>query len=568
MAAHHRGPEHIEGQLRGLGTDPCHRHHAEKPTVTAASIRKPGLAGSILAAKPSRALVPALMLLGVAVGAVIAGSPAAHAATAPAGFGAAWHTVDCKTFDVPDAVAAMSDCGYVTVPEQHALPNGRSILLAVVRIRSTSASPAPDPLFVEQGGPGDSTIGVIVDWAVPTLPELQAVLKTRDLVFVEERGTRYSKPFLSCPEYDAKNIAVAKGEMAYTDPSWFATCQARFKAQGINLNAFNTRENAADVYSVAETLGYRTFNYYGVSYGTLLGQYVIAQADKHKATLRSVILDGVVRPDIDFNLAGGHTLSYALRNLFHACAQDRRCALAYPDLEQKFLAIFDRLNRKPVALTLTTPLGKQPVVTQLDGNGFAAAILSPLLRPYSGNTARGTSIPKYIEAANRGDFGWVADSLSSDLESSDGSAKGMYQSVLCVRSKSVQATPDEVLPPAYPQLVGWGVREGEAVANVCAILQAELKPPFVYENPAIPTLVLNGTYDPVTPQPYGEAVASNLKNAYVYAFPGLGHGSFFPPPGMPATACVIEIATQFLADPGQAPNSSCLAQVKPLFVVE
>ncbi|MEA1618020.1 hypothetical protein SOQ14_03730 [Erythrobacter sp. T5W1-R] len=88
-----------------------------------------------------------------------------------------------------------------------------------VRLRSTGQSPAGDPLFVEQGGPGDSTIGVIVDQIFPNLPGLKAVLESRDLVFVEERGTRYSKPFLTCPEYDAKNIAVAKGEMDYTDPS-------------------------------------------------------------------------------------------------------------------------------------------------------------------------------------------------------------------------------------------------------------------------------------------------------------------------------------------------------------
>jgi hypothetical protein len=37
---------------------------------------------------------------------------------------------------------------------------------------------------------------------------------------------------------------------------------------------------------------------------------------------------------------------------------------------------------------------------------------------------------------------------------------------------------------------------------------------------------------------------------------------------MPATACVIQIATDFLANPRQAPNSSCLTQIKPLFVVE
>lgn len=519
------------------------------------------------AREPRFGMLARTMLL--TVGVVIASSSAVHAATAARSrFGSAWKSVDCKTFDVPAAFAARSDCGYVTVPEEHAQPQGRTLQLAVVRIRSTRKSPAADPLFVEQGGPGDSTIGVIVDWAVPNLPELQAVLKSRDLVFVEERGTKYSKPFLSCPEYDAKNIAVAKGERAYTDPSWFEACNDRFRQQGINLNAFNTHENAADVYFVAETLGYPKFNYYGVSYGTLLGQYVIAQADKHKARLRSVILDGVVRPDIDFNLAGGHTVSYALRNVFHACAQDQKCGAAYPDLEQKFLAIVDQLNRKPVPLTLTTGTSKQTVVTRLDGNSFISGMIPLLARPYSGNTARGTSIPKYIHAASQGDFDWIADGLSDDLESSGSSSKGMYSSVLCVRAKSVQAAPAQVMPPPYPQFIPLGIREGEAVTKVCDILQADLKPPFVYENPQIPTLVLNGTYDPVTPQPYGEAVARNLENAYVYTFPGLGHGSFFPPRGMPATACVIQIATDFLANPGRAPNSSCLTQIKPLFVVD
>lgn len=528
-----------------------------------------GLARRILGPKRARALLPRYMLGGLAVGAIIAGGSAAEAATtARAKFGAAWQSVDCKTFDVPAAVAAKSDCGYVTAPEQHAVPTGRTIQLAVVRIRSTSKRPAADPLFVEQGGPGDSTIGVIVNQVFPALPELQAVLRSRDLVFVEERGTRYSRPFLACPEYDARNIAVAKGEMAYTDPNWFKTCQTRFQAQGIRLEAFNTLENAADIYFVAETLGYRAFNYYGVSYGTLLGQYVIAQADQHKAKLRSVIIDGVVRADIDFNLASGHSISYALRNLFHACAQDLRCSRAYPDLEQKFLAVVDQLNRQPVPLTLTTPLTKQAVVTRLDGNAFVSALVPLMARPYSGNSARGTSIPKHIHAASQGKFDWAADSLSGDLESSNGSAKGMYHSVVCVRARSMQATPDQALPPPYPQLLALGSREGEAVTKVCSVLEANLKQPFVYRNPEIPTLVLNGAFDPVTPQPYGEAVATNLKGAHVYTFPGLGHGSFFPPPGMPATTCVMQMATDFLANPRQAPNSSCLSHIKPLFVVE
>ena len=485
----------------------------------------------------------------------------------PANFGSAWQTVDCKTFDVPDAIAAQSDCGYVTVPEQHAQPNGPTIQLAVIRTRSSSKNPALDPLYVEQGGPGDSTIGDIADGALPNYPELPALLQSRDLIFVEERGTRYSKPFLSCPELDDHYIAVAKGEIGYTDPGWFKVCNDRLKAQGVNPNAFNTRENAADVYFVAETLGYPQFNYYGVSYGTLLGQYVMAQADKHQAKLRSVILDGVVTPDIDFNLGAGHSVSYALRNVFHACAQDQQCAQAYPNLEQKFLAIVDQLNQKPIPITLTVPSSKKSIASQLDGNTFLNGVIHYLYRPYSGESARGSSLPKFIHAASQGNFDWVTEKLSSDLENHT-SAKEMYHTVLCARAKSVQAAPSEVLPPAYPQLLPVGIREAEALAKACDVLQAELKPPFVFENPQIPTLVLNGDYDPVTPQPYGEAVAKSLKTAYVYTFPGVGHGALFVPTDMPAGVCSTQIAADFLANPQQAPDSSCLTQIKPRFVVE
>ncbi|MEA1618022.1 alpha/beta hydrolase [Erythrobacter sp. T5W1-R] len=132
----------------------------------------------------------------------------------------------------------------------------------------------------------------------------------------------------------------------------------------------------------------------------------------------------------------------------------------------------------------------------------------------------------------------------------------------------MRVSPDDALPPPLAPLRAWGEREGESVAKVCSVLEAERKPVFAYRNTEVPTLVLNGAYDPVTPQSYGEAVAANLKNAYVYTFPGLGHGSFFPAAGMPTTDCSITIATAFLANPGQAPDSSCVAKVKPLFVVE
>ncbi len=477
-------------------------------------------------------------------------------------FGAAWKPVNCKTFDVPDAIAVDADCGYVTVPEQHAHPQGPTIELAVVRVRSSSNTPAPDPLFVEQGGPGDTTIGVFVNLVLPMKsPGLINILKGRDLLFVEERGTRYSRPFLSCPEINAHNVAVAKGEISPTDPGWIRACNARFKASGINPNAFNTRENAADIFYVAETLGYREFNFYGGSYGTLLGQYVTAQSGQHKATLRSAILDGVVRPDIDFNFGFSHTISHSLRNVFNDCAQDERCSQTYPGLEQKFLALVDQLNHKPIPITLTVPSTKEKLASTLNGMGFVDGILSTLYR-----TEAAHALPKLIYAANRGDFGWIEETLSGDLEPSN--AKEMYHTVLCARTKSIRVTPSGVLPAPYPQMLALAKREADMVRNACDVLNVDLKPPFVYENPNIPVLVLNGAYDPATPQPYGEAVAKNFKTAYSFTFPAVGHISLILKPGVPAATCSARIAVDFLGNPNQSPNSSCITQIKPAFVFE
>ncbi|MDG2617386.1 alpha/beta fold hydrolase [Thermoleptolyngbya sichuanensis XZ-Cy5] len=245
----------------------------------------------------------------------------------------AWESADCSTFGLNALQSAMSDCGYVTVPERHSQPDGPTIQVAVVRTRSIGNNPAPDPLFIENGGPGSTTIKTFAVDILPNLPVLPALLQARDLVFVDQRGTGHSRPFFNCPEKTEHNIAVARDEIAPTDTQWMVACRDglrpgfahRSLAAGINPNAFNTIENAADIYAVAEALGYDQFNYYGVSYGTLLGQYVLEQAEEHTAQLRSAILDGVVTTNIDFNLAATYTLSGALRNLFAACAADAQC---------------------------------------------------------------------------------------------------------------------------------------------------------------------------------------------------------------------------------------------------
>jgi hypothetical protein len=59
------------------------------------------------------------------------------------------------------------ECGMVTVPEDHANPDGPKIKLAVAIVHSTSPDPAPDPVLFIVGGPGGSALVImVVVWIV------------------------------------------------------------------------------------------------------------------------------------------------------------------------------------------------------------------------------------------------------------------------------------------------------------------------------------------------------------------------------------------------------------------
>ncbi len=334
----------------------------------------------------------------------------------------------------------MSDCGYLTVPEFHQQPAGPTIQVAVVRVRSSGDNPAPDPLFMEQGGPGGSSIELFANQAIPAFPKMKELLNSRDLVFVEQRGTLYSKPSMLCPEEIAPMLAAAQGLADENDLTFLQPCRDRLQAEGVNFDAFNSIENAADMYAVAQALGYKSFNYYGVSYGTLLGQYVIEQAEEHPVQLRSVTIDAVVAPDVDFNANSGNTGSYALRNVFAECVQHEACRREFPDLEQVTLSLIDQLNREPISITLTVPASMREAVpdapetlkTTLDGDDLVGVIFHELYQ-----TTEGQVLPRNIfNTAKNNDYGWIERIQSSALEPSK-EARAMYFTMLCSRQNSI-----------------------------------------------------------------------------------------------------------------------------------
>ena len=117
---------------------------------------------------------------------------------------------------------------------------------------------------------------------------------------------------------------------------------------------------------------------------------------------------------------------------------------------------------------------------------------------------------------------------------------------------------------AYPVIVDFLV--GPRVTEVCEKwLGGELDVNPVEDEPVIsdiPTLVLAGEYDPVTRPEWGRMVSEDLSNSFFYEFPGIGHGASF------GVDCSTNIALEFLDDPLQEPDSTCIADMTgPKFVV-
>jgi pimeloyl-ACP methyl ester carboxylesterase len=158
-------------------------------------------------------------------------------------------------------------CGFLVVPENRHRPSGRTIQLAVAIVPAASSQPAADPVVHMSGDPGVPAILEIPDLITAGLNRYRA------LIVMDQRGQLYSKPELTCPGIDQFNAhtvslpyyAASTGRL-HVEAT--ARCYRRLAAQGIDLGAYNTTENAADFAALRQALEIKQWNVYGSSYGT------------------------------------------------------------------------------------------------------------------------------------------------------------------------------------------------------------------------------------------------------------------------------------------------------------
>jgi len=461
-------------------------------------------------------------------------------------------------------------CGMVTVPERHSNPTGKTIRLGVAILKSKSANPQPDPLVMAQGGPGGSMLELLPAF----LPSL-AGMRDRDIILFDQRGTRYSEPFLFCQEvYDFKvQNARFPDSLALRDryQAAVAGCRDRLKNSGVDLAAYNSLESAADVPLVVQAAGYGgQFNFYGVSYGTMLAQHLMRDFPDR---LRSVILDSVAPLDTSFIVHLPRNTDRALRRFFEACRRDRLCGPTYTTLEQDFLGAVAKLRARPQVIQLPNygelqdllegrlsienlDPNRLAVPVLLDGDGFISAVSTAF---YS--SASIPKLPQALRETRQNSYAGILRVLPLLLFSKS-QADGVYNSVMC--SEDGGFTLAEVdASGVYPEIAPALLQAPEELLRTCQTWQVPALAPKANQpvRSSVPSLLLSGELDQVTPPEFAERVARGLDRHYRYVLPGLSHAVFG------SSDCVSQIMGGFLQAPDRAPNATCVSQMRTQFEV-
>jgi len=457
----------------------------------------------------------------------------------------------CK-FDIP--VEASVDCGYLTVPEDRSNPNSPIVRLHVGVFRTDNPQKAPDPILYLGGGPGENSTEAS-SYFYDDL--FKPFLKNRDFIVLDQRGAGFSEPDLDCPELDKAYRDTLDEDLSLEDErargaEAVTKCHDRLVGEGVNLAAYRSAESAADVNDLRLALGYEQWNLYGVSYGTRLALTVMRDFPQG---VRSVILDSSYPLQANLYTGIQPDAQRAFDTFFNGCAADPGCNANYPALRSVFFRTVDQLNASPVTENIVNPLfSLEYKSVVVDGDALLSFLFSAL---YS--TDYIPILPAVIYEVANGDtqlMGQIMGGFFAQFE--ELFTPGMHISVQC-SDEAVFSSADEVAATiaSYPELRG--LTEGDPTTGTglfatCAIWGAAPADPK--ENAPvtsdIPTLILSGEYDPITPPEWGQAVADTLNNDRFYIFPGTGHGV--------ATSgdCPLNITLAFMDNPAAELDASCI----------
>jgi len=427
----------------------------------------------------------------------------------------------CKLEGVPGEAR----CGSHKVWEDRAAKQGRQIDLSIIVLEALEPNKKSDPFFMLSGGPGDA-------------PSFNArffsrvfhdIRRSRDIVLVDLRGTGKSAP-LVCPElakagsdgiFDANLLSVPAVK----------ACRMRLETNA-NLRLYSTEIAVDDLEEVRQALGYGPINLYGTSYGSRVAQVYMR---RHPTSLRAVSMKGVVPASMAMPETHAKAGEDAWRSVVARCQKDANCNRTYPDADAEFRQLLARIEKESPVLTLPAGPNRAAATVRITRGLFAESFRNVLYTPEGSAQAS-----KLIRQLLKGDDRGLTETALAGrtVLGGDRLAAGFFLSVTCTEdvpylSKDADAMAAGTFGGSYRLEQQRAACREWTRGSVSA---AHRQP----TRSALPTLLLSGEFDPVTPPSGADEVLRGLSNGRHIVIRNNGH------PIGNAERCIGAMIGQFL----------------------
>ncbi|MFB4280925.1 alpha/beta fold hydrolase [Nonomuraea sp. MTCD27] len=238
-----------------------------------------------------------------------------------------------------------AECGKLTVPIDWSKPDGPKVDIAVARRKATDPAARVGSLVINPGGPGGSGVEAVYGAPGSYTEELQ---RRFDIVGFDPRGVGRSNPVIcSASVYNQMPHTVMKSQADFDAWNAFtkklhADCRARTGALYDHVDSVDV---ARDMDALRAALGEEKLTFYGISYGTLIGQMY---AELFPRRVRALALDSNM--DHSLGVEGFlATEALAVEDAFDQfvgwCDQDPSCVLHGRDIRAIWKDLLDKARR-------------------------------------------------------------------------------------------------------------------------------------------------------------------------------------------------------------------------------
>ena len=453
---------------------------------------------------------------------------------------------ECRISAGPGHPGIKAHCGTMLRPENPADPDSAEIEVRVAVVAALNLSPETDAVAPIAGGPGQGSI----EFYASVSSAFERLRRNHDILLVDQRGTGESSRMDCLIEDDA---ILFEDQYSLEDTVEFiGEC-----LEGLphDPRYFTTSVAVTDLEAARVALGYTSLNLYGVSYGSRVAQHF---ARRYPESTRTVIIDGVVPPQISLGPEIATESQRAVDKILARCAADAACNESFPNIDATFARVVAELRESPVQV-----LVPHPNTGRMEEVAFGSGQLAGAVRLLAYNPNTIALLPLMIHEAGEGNFvPLTSQFMLTAVAMSDSLALGMHNSVMCTEDMPFldQASIDhEAIEASY-----MGSFQLETLDAICSSWPAgpidpDFKVPLATD---IPFLLLSGDADPITPPRYAEMAAVDLTNAAHLVGKHQGHGQL-------VVGCVDRLVADFVAsaDPASI-DATCMERsfVMPFFV--